>query len=242
MVPMSTDFPSRVCLIDDDMDFSEFLRNYIRVQGAECCSFSSAEAFLSSDTMAQPDFFVVDLGLPGIDGVDLITLIRAANPAGILVVSGRMGPDAFNSALLAGADMFINKPVRFDQIYHAIRSVWRRTAPQQAGTASVWFLAADAGSLKTPAGIEIALTAQEGRLMRRLMQAGEDPVLRAELADAAGVSGAADSRNVDSAIFRLRRKLEREGGVAPPFKTIHGVGYQLVEPVKLDVAKPKPRA
>jgi DNA-binding response OmpR family regulator len=108
---------SQICIVDDDNDFVEFLSQYLGVRGLSATGFAAAEALLKSDDIAKFDFFILDLGLPGIDGVDLITLLRARTDAGILVISGRMGPDAFNSALSAGADMFINKPIRFDQVY-----------------------------------------------------------------------------------------------------------------------------
>ena len=123
---MITNAPQKICIVDDDGDFVEFLGQYLDVRGLNSAGFDTAEGLLKSGQLTSFDFFILDLGLPGIDGVDLITLIRGQSSAGILVISGRMGADAFNSALTAGADMFINKPVRFDQVYNAIASVSRR--------------------------------------------------------------------------------------------------------------------
>ena len=99
---------SQICIVDDDRDFVEFLGQYLSVRGLAATGFATAELLLRSEDIAKFDFFILDLGLPGIDGIDLITLIRARTDAGILVISGRMGPDAFNSALSAGADMWRN--------------------------------------------------------------------------------------------------------------------------------------
>jgi DNA-binding response OmpR family regulator len=120
---MISNDPKNICIVDDDADFVEFLGQYLGVRGLLSAGFANAEALLKSDKLSSFDFYILDLGLPGIDGIDLITLIRGQTSAGILVISGRMGADAFNSALTAGADMFINKPVRFDQEYNAIASV-----------------------------------------------------------------------------------------------------------------------
>lgn len=214
------------CIVDDDAEFVEFLKNYLELKGWTASTFMSGEDLLRKDSIQDFDMFIIDLGLPGIDGVDLVTLIRAQTDAGILIVSGRMGPDAFNSALSAGADMFVNKPVRFDQIYHAILSVCRRL-PSAARPDAPWLLDIDRAILTSPERKEVSLSALEVRLIGRLAESGEDPVSREHLAVAGGVGSPPDYRNLDAAIFRLRRKIERETSRPSPFRTVHGKGYQL---------------
>jgi DNA-binding response OmpR family regulator len=218
---------SNFCIVDDDTDFVHFLIQYLEARDWSATGFASGEELLKSGRLEEFDFFILDLGLPGIDGVDLITLVRAKSDAGILIVSGRMGPDAFNSALSAGADMFINKPVRFDQIFHAIASVSRRL-PQAPRARSSWTLASGLDALVTPEGLEIALSSLEGHLLARLVEADGAPVSREELAIASGVGGGPEYRNLDAAVFRLRRKIEREADQPSPLRTVHGIGYQLV--------------
>ncbi|WP_254049972.1 response regulator transcription factor [Novosphingobium sp. TH158] len=220
-------FPDRICIIDDDTDFAQFLAQYLELRKAQAKVFGSAEEFMQSNWIDEFDFFIVDLGLPGLDGVDLTALIRARSDAGILVISGRMGPDAFNSALAAGADMFVNKPVRFDQVSHAISSVWRR-APKTKARDNGWSIDKHGMALVTPDGTEVSLSVLESRLILRLMDADGQPVTRTDLVEAAEMHGGSDHRNLDAAIFRLRRKIEKESGMPAPFKTVHGVGYQFV--------------
>lgn len=223
-------FPTEICIVDDDEDFAAFLAEYLSLRGCRCTVFVSAEDLLHKRDFERYDFFIFDLGLPGIDGVDLTTLIRARSKAGILIISGRLGPDAFNSALAAGADMFINKPVRFDQIQHAVQSIWQRYADPRARVGS-WVITHDLTRLVSPTGEEIALSPYEGRLMEKLRQAGGEAVSRADLAEAATGAGAEDHRNLDASFFRLRRKIERDANRQSPFRTVHGVGYQLVEDI-----------
>lgn len=223
-------FPTNICIVDDDQDFVGFLADYLKLRGSQCSIFWSAEALMQIGGFDQYDFFILDLGLPGIDGVDLTTLIRARSSAGILVVSGRLGPDAFNSALAAGADMFVNKPVRFDQVYHAIQSIWRRFAEPRARS-NHWVISNDSAMLVSPLGQGVSLTPAEGRLLQCLRTAGREAVSRAELADAAGIVSSPDHRNLDAAVFRLRRKIEREANSPSPFRTVHGIGYQLSEAI-----------
>lgn len=224
--------PSKICIVDDDGDFVEFLSQYLDVRGLSAKGFETAEALLKSDEILGYDFFILDLGLPGIDGVDLITLIRAQSAAGILVISGRMGPDAFNSALTAGADMFVNKPVRFDQVYNAIASVCRRMSLRSEDSAP-WKLDARRFQLISPNGSSVALTPAELKILECLCVDTSRPISRQDLADAAGIVQSADDRNLDSAIFRLRRKIEKETVQASPLKTVHGHGYQITNAVEV---------
>lgn len=222
---MSSTFPERICIIDDDSDFAEFLSHYLASKGSKAQAWGSAESFLAADFIETFDFFVIDLGLPGLDGVDLTALIRARTQAGILIISGRMGPDAFNSALSAGADMFINKPVRFDQVYHAIATIWRRVRRKQLSHGG-WRIPSHGSAIMTPAGQKVSLSQLELKLIKALALSHGEPVSRAALVQASGMHGGPDDRNLDAAIFRLRRKIERETGEASPFRTVHGIGYQ----------------
>jgi DNA-binding response OmpR family regulator len=113
--------------------------------------------------------------------------------------------------------MFVNKPVRFDQVYHAIQSIWRRFAEPRARS-NHWVISNDSAMLVSPLGQGVSLTPAEA-------------VSRAELADAAGIVSSPDHRNLDAAVFRLRRKIEREANSPSPFRTVHGIGYQLSEAI-----------
>lgn len=225
-------FPKDICIVDDDEDFVRFLGEYLSIRNSRCTTYGSAEALLKSGTLGRYDFFIIDLGLPGIDGVDLTSLVRGQSNAGILIASGRLGPDAFNSALAAGADMFVNKPVRFDQVYHAIQSIWRRLGGVNP-LRGQWMISRDGSTLISPAGKPVDLTATEGRLVTLLRESAPDPVTRAHLAQAAGIAPSPDDRNLDAALFRLRRKVEKLAGCASPFRTVHGVGYQISETILL---------
>ena len=229
---MITNAPEKICIVDDDGDFVEFLGQYLDVRGLTSAGFDTAEGLLKSAQLTSFDFFILDLGLPGIDGVDLITLIRGQSSAGILVISGRMGADAFNSALTAGADMFINKPVRFDQVYNAIASVSRRMSLRSNGSVA-WKLDGRRSQFVSPSGAVVDLTPVEFKILKSLCEDVTSPMSRQDLADAAGIVQSADDRNLDSAIFRLRRKIEKDTERPSPLKTVHGLGYQINEPVEV---------
>lgn len=231
---------TRFCIVDDDDEFVALLVQYMEARGWQATGFRSGEDLLKGQSIGDFDFFIIDLGLPGIDGVDLVPLIRSQSDAGILIVSGRLGPDSFNSALSAGADMFISKPVRFDQIYNAIMAINRRM-PEKVKVGGTWILSPEDNALTSPQGWEVPLSGLEVSLIVRLHEAGGDPVSREELATATGSGGGPEFRNLDAAIFRLRRKIERDASCPSPFRTVHGKGYQLADALTIS-ASPKPVA
>ena len=220
---MPGDFPANICIIEDDDEFGRYLSLFLGARGCRVWLYRSAEAYLSSPPDPECEFYLVDLGLPGVDGVDLLLMIRARSQAGIIVISGRMGPDAFNAALVAGADMYLNKPVRFDQVAQAIATVSRRLG--SSGSLRVkWRLAEDQAELQNDRGGKVGLSPLETRLMTALIEAGERGcdriILRRHAADPD-----IDDRTIDAAIFRLRKKIEKATGLPAPIKTRHGFGY-----------------
>jgi DNA-binding response OmpR family regulator len=223
-----SEFPRSICIVDDDHDYVAYLERYLAARGCSVLTYASAEAFVDAPEAMSCDFFLLDLTLPGADGVDLIVMLRARSHAGIVVISGRMGPDAFSNALALGADMFINKPVRFDQVYQAILSVSRRTAPHNAKPQS-WVFDVRNATLTCPSGQPASLTPTEAKLVSCLMGDPDGaPFARNLLADAAGIAQSKDDRNLDVAMFRLRRHIEDQTNQPAPLKTVHGVGYALV--------------
>lgn len=198
----------------------------------EVALYSSGNAFLDDNNITIYDFFIVDLGLPGIDGVDLIMLIRAQSHAGLIVISGRMGPDAFNSALSAGADMFLNKPVRFDQVLQAIKTVSGRVARGDTGAVH-WDLVTSAGEIDCSSGVTVKLTPLELQILKALTLHGLEGCDRKTLGSELGIEEANATRNLDAAIFRLRKKIESQTKRPAPIRTLHGVGYAITGTVNL---------
>lgn len=228
---MSLNVSHRICVIDDDEEFTQFVQKYLSAVGHRVWGFVTPEDFLAESQALNCDIFLVDLMLPGMDGIDLVSLIRASGEAGIIVVSGRMGPDAFTTALAAGADMFVNKPVRADQLAQAIASLGRRLQTKPLPPVAGWLLDKANGTLTAPSGELIKLGPLERRILEKLVEAGESGCNRAELAKATHVAPSPDDRNLDAAMFRLRRKIEGRTGKPSPIMTMHGKGYGLGAPI-----------
>lgn len=231
VVVLDTDIAQlRVCIVDDDIEYGQFLAQFLQSQGMQVDLFTSGHAILETGNIAKYDFYVIDLGLPGLDGVDLIVLIRAQSQAGIIIISGRIGPDAFNAGLSAGADMFLNKPVRFDQVLQAIKTVNSRVARGDAGQPN-WDLVPGEAELRCSNGIVVKLTPLELQILQTLALCRPDGCDRKTLGVKIGIEDANATRNLDAAIFRLRKKIETTTKRPAPIRTLHGIGYTLTDSV-----------
>jgi DNA-binding response OmpR family regulator len=87
--------------------------------------------------------------------------------------------------------------------------------------------------LVAPNGNSVSLTPVELKILHRLFQDPSEVVTRQQLSEAAGIITSGDDRNLDSAIFRLRRKIEKEASQPSPLKTVHGLGYQVFKPTEI---------
>lgn len=222
--------PRFIVIIDDDAEYVDYLSEYLRARGSRVKVYGDTESFLAARDGLAADFFIVDLMLPGMDGIDLVKELRARSPqAGILIVSGRLGADSFNKGMEAGADMFLGKPVRFDQIVFAIGSIQRRqlASPPRANSVR-WRMDRKMRVMYDPHDTLIRLTAMEAALLEALASEPGETFSRQRLLEKVGSRGTSESqRNLDAVIYRLRRKVEQSSQVPPPFRTIHGRGYAI---------------
>jgi len=217
--------PSTLALIDDDREYAEYLAQHLTQRGTGVRVFHDSDEFLTSPGAFEFDFYVVDLMLPGVDGVDLIRLVRRKGPAGIVVVSGRVGPDVFESVLRAGADMYLMKPVRIEQVALAIEAVHRRVESSRS-QAAVWRLDRAAKKLIAPDGARIELSDNDLALVECFVAADGATVTRATLCERLGRDPATEADNLlHAAIYRLRRRIERATQSTVPLHSEQKVGY-----------------
>src|SRR3954469_24877257 len=106
----------QLALVDDDAEYTEYLSQYLRERGMSVDVFVDSHDLMALDDPYHYDFYVLDLMLPGIDGVNLLKLLRRRTNAGVLVVSGRLAAEVFREVMTAGADMYMAKPVQFEQV------------------------------------------------------------------------------------------------------------------------------
>lgn len=227
IAPPTPDLPLSIALVDDEADFSEALAAYLAQQGLAAHWFRDSESLLCSDRPFSFDFYILDLGLPGIDGLSLLRLLRRRTQAGVLVVSGRLAADTFEASIDAGADMYLSKPVSLEQVLLAVRAVHRRArvSASVVTAGDAWRLDPAASRLFTPEGASIDLSAADVRLLERLQRADDHTASRQELADCLGIDND-DPNTLNATIYRLRRRIESAAAVTAPLQARPRVGYQ----------------
>lgn len=225
-------FPKTLALIDDDREYAEFLCQFLGEQGISVDVFADSNDLLAHLNPYNYDFYVVDLNLPGVDGVNLIKVLRLRSSVGILVVSGQLGPEIFTSVISAGADMYLAKPVQFEQVAIAIKAVQRRAGATSAGNPA-WRLDRRAQQLLAPDGARVDLSELDLAVVECFVTANGETVSRDALRNQLGQgveSEAADSLN--ATIYRLRRRIEKATPTAVPLQSKSRIGYIFRAPLQ----------
>lgn len=225
--------PKTLALVEDDRDYREYLASHLRTLGIATTTFTSGDELVTDPRGFSFDFYVVDLGLQGLDGLDLIRLLRRRTNAGVLVVSGRLGAGVFEEVVHAGGDMYLAKPVRFEQVTIAVTAVYRRAAAAP-GKQGVWRLERAGRQLVAPDGVAIELSEADAAILECFAGAEGTAVSRDALREKLGVAADDYSDNTLSAtIYRLRRRIERATPTAVPLHTQPRLGYVFKAPLTL---------
>ena len=223
--------PPTLALVDDDTEYCEFLAQHLRNQGVNVQAYGDSSDLLADIEPYRFDFYVLDLMLPGVDGAELIRILRKRTQAGVLIVSGRLGPEVFAEVINAGADMYLTKPVTFEQVELAVRAVHRRIMATTK-TATAWKLDSRRNLLLAPDGQTVDLSPTDLVLMQCFLKANGDVVSREHIRELLGHTSAADSDNsLYATIYRLRRRIERVTPLAVPLQSQQKVGYQFRAPL-----------
>ena len=223
--------PATLALVDDDPEYSEFLAQHLRNQGVQVQVYSDSSDLLADIEPYRFDFYVLDLMLPGVNGTELLRILRKRSQAGVLIVSGRLGPEVFAEVINAGADMYLTKPVTFEHVELAIRAVHRRIMTT-AKTATAWKLDNRRSVLTAPDGQIVELSPTDLLLMECFLKAAGEVVSRDQIRELLGYSSEADSDNsMHATIYRLRRRIEKVTPLAVPLQSQQKVGYQFRAPL-----------
>lgn len=233
----------RVLIVDDDDIVREMFASYLTAQGLHVSQVSSGAALLAQTTGGQYDLLMLDLLMPGIDGLSLLRQIRRHDDVGIIIVTSRGDVIDRVAGLEAGADDYLVKPVHPREVLARIRTVLRRlgSRPPPSGgedSENVFVfggleLHRDHRRLIGHDGAEIELTSGEFELLLALVRHPGRPLSRDRLMDLIkGPSWAAYDRSIDQQIARLRRKIEPEPAKPRLVRSIRGVGYLFAETVE----------
>ncbi len=224
--------PKTLALVDDDADFRHGLARYLGQLGIGVEAFADSNDLLAHADPFAFEFFVTDVVLPGVDGTELIKVLRRRTNAGVLAVSGRLAADTFKLVITAGADMYLSKPVQFEQIALAIEAVQRRIGNGQA-LQNTWRLDRRLGQLVAPDGARIDLSEADRALLECFVEAEGGVVSRETLLQRLGrTAEAGTAGGLNATVFRLRRRIERATPTSVPLHTKSGVGYAFRAPLK----------
>ncbi|MFE9020410.1 response regulator [Streptomyces sp. NPDC007808] len=221
----------RVLLIEDDPSVREGVELGLRRRGHEVRAAATGEAGLAALAEFRPDLLLLDLMLPGMNGVQVCRRVRERSQLPIIMLTARGDDFDVVIGLEAGADDYIVKPARTEVIEARIRAVLRRLDDAAPGRQAIEVhgeLAIDRVGLHvTKAGLPLALAPSELRLLLHLSAAPEQVFSRQQLLEHVWEhSYHADARLVDACVARLRGKIEDEAGSPRYVQTLRGFGYR----------------
>lgn len=220
-----------VLVVEDDRAIAELVGLYLRRDGFGVHVESDGTAGLAAVRRLSPVAVVLDVGLPGLDGVEVCRRMRAEQDwTPVLFVTARADEVDRVLGLEMGADDYVTKPFSPRELVARVRTVLRRTAPA-AGREEVLELGGvrvEVDRRRAHAGEqEIALTSTEFDLLTHLLRAPGRVFTREQLLSAVwGYTASAGTRTVDVHVAQLRAKL----GAAGPIRTVRGVGYAADRP------------
>ena len=226
---------AQLLVIEDDERIRTALIRALRDRGHVVTSAGTALAGLQLAVEERPDLVVLDLGLPDLDGRELLRMLRAVSTVPVVVATARDDDDSVVQALDAGADDYVLKPFRADQLEARIRAVLRRAAGSvDASQASITVgrLTVDPRSRRVTLGEQpVELSPKEFDLLAYLAARRGTVVSKRELLTEVWRQpyGGAD-KTVDVHLSWLRRKLGESAAEPGLLQTVRGVGVRLAEP------------
>lgn len=233
-----------ILVVDDDPGIRELLEDYLGDQGYEVVAVPDSDAFRKALAEHKPDVVLVDVGLPGEDGLSLARHVREHHDVGIIMVSGAGETVDRIIGLEIGADDYLAKPFDPRELHARLKSVLRRYRHQpgqaagdsnrgDAATGRIRFgvglLDMERRQLLAADGSEIPITAMEFELLSVFATRPNRPLSRDQLLN---LTRNRDwdpyDRSIDIRIARLRRKIEPEPDRPVFLKTVRGMGYMFV--------------
>jgi DNA-binding response OmpR family regulator len=223
----------RILVVEDESRIAQLVRDYLEHAGFEVVVASDGEVALAEARRARPDLVVLDLGLPGRDGLDVARSLRQTSNVPIVMLTARGDETDRIVGLELGADDYVVKPFSPKELVARVRAVLRRT--QAAGGGAEVLRVADV-EVDLPrmrvsvAGRPVDLTPTEFQLLAALIREPGRVFTRGQLLDAVhGVAFESYERAVDAHVKNLRRKLEPIPGRPRYLLTVHGVGYRFAD-------------
>jgi len=219
-----------VLVVDDEPQLARALRINLKARGYEVDTAADGRAALEAAARRHPDVIVLDLGLPDMDGTEVIKGVRGWTTVPIIVLSARHASDDKVDALDAGADDYVTKPFGMDELLARLRAAVRRAAPagEQAAVVETDAFTIDLAARKAIRdGAEVRLTPTEWHILELLVRnAGRLVGQRQLLHEVWGPSYGTETNYLRVYLAQLRRKLEPDPARPRYLITEPGMGYR----------------
>jgi len=233
----------KVLVVDDDPRVCRLLSRYLGREGYAVNTTSNGEELHRLVATERPDLVILDLVMPGKDGLTLARELRSQSDVAIIMLTGKTETVDKVVGLELGADDYVTKPFDERELLARVRSVLRRratqtSAPASSGEGSVarfngWELDLTAHRLTSPAGKDVHLTSHEFKLLAALVTRRNRALSRDEMLNLmAGRDWSPYDRSIDVLLAKLRKKIEEDAKNPIIIQTIRGVGYMFTAKVE----------
>jgi len=234
--------PEHLLVVDDDVDIRELLTRYLQENGYRVTAVADGRGMRAAIAAGDPDLIVLDVMLPGEDGVSLCRAVRARSQVPIIMLTARGEETDRIVGLEVGADDYVPKPFSPRELLARVKSVLRRSKsfpPNLRREEARWFrfagwrLDAVTRNLTAPDGVVVPLSATEFKLLRTLLDHPGRVLTRDQLIELMLSRDAGPfDRALDVQISRLRQRLRDDARDPTIIKTVRGQGYVLAAVVE----------
>jgi len=232
IVSVATTPTARVLVVDDDETVSDVVRRYLEREGYEVETATDGTTALRQALAHLPDLMVLDLMLPGLDGIEVCRRLRQSHQVPVIMLTAKGGVDERVTGLEVGADDYVTKPFSPRELTARVGAVLRRAAAVAIDEQQPSLLEAGAIRLDTASrrcwvgGTLVQLTAKELDLLAFLLRSPDRAWRREELLEHVWGWTYGDTSTVTVHIRRLREKVEEDPADPRHLQTVWGVGYR----------------
>jgi DNA-binding response OmpR family regulator len=222
---------SKILLVEDEPSISEIVELYLKRAGFQVYALKDGHSAMQSLEHELPDLLVLDLMLPGIDGLSITRWLRDRSEVPIIMLTARREESDRIAGLELGADDYVVKPFSPQELVSRVRAVLRRTrAPGNETDTAVHYPGLDINPVTRQVqaqGVEVTLTAKEFDMLWLLVQHPRQVFSRVQLLDQIwGISDYIDPGTVTVHVSRLREKIEPDPSNPQHIQTVWGIGYK----------------
>lgn len=216
---------TRILIAEDEVRIASFVEKGLTAAGFAVTAIGNGAAALAEARSAQYDLMILDIGLPGLDGFDILETLRGeGNPIAVIVLTARNSPVDTVRGLEGGANDYMSKPFRFDELLARVRLRLHDARPQAAGTLRALGLELDVKTRRiTVDGVQQDLSAREFALAEEFLRHPDQVLSREQLLSRVwGLDFDPGSNVVEVYVRYLRGKIG-----ADRIETVRGMGYRL---------------